>query len=244
MATQDIDELLQSYTEAQLAQVKLEARIDRSHKLLYVHLPDRTIVYDHAASEALQQRVWFTLAGGVGELAPYTARNFVWCYDRWFCGSTVFLPVVDTLTTESGEFLLTEDGFTTIGATSPDAAFIGYLDDRISTQWGQKVRWEFSTPIVYNESRGAIFQEMELVSLTGRVALGENPQITTSYSLDGVTWGQDHSISIGSTGDRLKRLVWWRQGFMRDRRIQRFRGDSDAHLAVLRLEARLEPLSV
>ena len=244
IATQDIDTLLQTYTEAQLAQVKLEARLDRSHKLLYVHLPDRTVVYDHAASEVLQQRVWFTLIGGVLETSPYPARNLVWCYDKWFVGSTSFLPVIDTLTTESGESLLTEDGFYTIAATSADAAFIGYLDDRISTQWGTKARWEFSTPIVYNESRGAIFQELELVSLTGRVAIGENPQITTSYSLDGLTWGQDHTISIGTTGDRLKRLVWWRQGFMRDRRIQRFRGDSDAHLSVLRLEARLEPLSV
>ena len=243
VATQDIDELLQSYTEAQLSQVKLEARLDRSHKLLYVHLPDRTIVYDHAASEALQQRVWFTLVGGMSEVEPYPARNFVWCYDRWLCGSLVQIQQVGSLTTEGGDILVTESGLD-IGVVSTPSYAIGYLDDRISALWGEKCRWEFSTPIVYNESRGAIFQEMELVSLTGRVALGENPQITTSYSLDGVTWGQDHSISIGSTGNRLKRLVWWRQGFMRDRRIQRFRGDSDAHLAVLRLEARLEPLTV
>ena len=213
IATQDIDLLLQTYTEAQLAQVKLEARIDRSHKLLYVHLPDRTIVYDHAASEALQQRVWFTLISTVAETAAYRARNAVWCYDKWIVGDT-------------------------------QAPRVGYFDRSVSTQWGDKARWEFSCPIVYNESRGAIFQEMELVSLTGRVTVGKNPQITTSYSLDGVTWSQDQTISIGTTGDRLKRLVWWRQGFMRDRRVQRFRGDSDSHISVLRLEARLEPLSV
>jgi hypothetical protein len=39
--------------------------------------------------------------------------------------------------------------------------------------WGQQVRWEFGTLIVYNESNGAIFNEMELVSLTGSIVLGE-----------------------------------------------------------------------
>lgn len=213
VATQDIDELLSTYTEAQLAGVKLESRLYRSHKLLYVHLPDRTIVYDHSASEALQQRVWFTLVSTLAGEAQFRARNMVWCGGRWMVGD-------------------------------PAAARLGYFTDTLGSHWGDRVRWEFSTPIVYNESRGAIFHELELVSLTGRVALGTNPQITTSYSLDGMTWSQDRTIAAGTTGNRLKRLVWWQQGFMRDRRVQRFRGDSDAHLAVMSLEARLEPLSV
>ena len=74
-------------------------------------------------------------------------------------------------------------------------------------------------------------------------SLGANPQITTSYSLDGLSWSQDRSISAGGLGDTKKRLVWMRQGFMRNWRVQRFRGDSDAHLSFLRLEARMEPLA-
>jgi hypothetical protein len=50
-----------NYTEAQLSLVKLEARNDRAHQHLYIHLPDRTLVFDAAASEALQDPVWFTL---------------------------------------------------------------------------------------------------------------------------------------------------------------------------------------
>jgi hypothetical protein len=97
--------------------------------------------------------------------------------------------------------------------------------------------------IVYNESNGAIFNELELVSLTGRVALGINPMISTSYSFDGESWSQDRSISIGATGNTAKRLVWLRQGHMRNWRIQRFRGDSQAHLSFVRLEAQIEPLA-
>jgi hypothetical protein len=213
LATQDIDLLLQTYTEAQLAQVKVEARIDRAHQLLYVHLPDRTLVYDHAASQALNQRVWWTLTGGVDGFAQYPMRSLVWCYDKWIVGHTT-------------------------------TAQVGYLNRTLGSQWGAKARWEFSTPLVYNESKGAIFHELELVALPGRVALGINPQISTSYSTDGSSWSQDRFISVGTTGDTRKRLVWFQLGSMESFRVQRFRGDTDAHVSFLRLEARLEPLEV
>ena len=106
------------------------------------------------------------------------------------------------------------------------------------------VGWDFGTEILYNEGRGAIFHEMELVSLTGRQALGSNPTIWTQYTTDGVTWSQEKQISLGTTGDRAKRLCWFRQGSMRNWRAQRFRGTSDAHMSVTRLELKLEPLAV
>jgi hypothetical protein len=212
ISTQEIDDLLMTYTEAQLALVKLEARNDRAHQHLYVHLPDRTIVYDHSASQVLEQVVWFTLTSTLVGFSQYRARNLVWCYDKWLVGD-------------------------------PQSSAIGYMVKDIGSHWGQRVRWEFGTPIVYNESNGALFQELELVTLTGRAALGTNPQITTSYSLDGLSWSQDRTISAGGLGETKKRLVWLRQGFMRSWRIQRFRGDSEAHLSFMRLEARLEPLA-
>jgi hypothetical protein len=104
------------------------------------------------------------------------------------------------------------------------------------------VRWEFGTLIVYNESNGAIFNELELVSLTGSVVLGKNPQISTSYSLDGKAYSQEKFIAVGTIGSN-KRLAWFQQGHMRNWRIQRFRGDSDAHVSFIRLEAQIEPLA-
>jgi hypothetical protein len=49
ISTKEIDEVLTDYTEVQLATVKLEARNDRNHQHLYVHLPDQTIVFDFTA---------------------------------------------------------------------------------------------------------------------------------------------------------------------------------------------------
>lgn len=212
ISTQEIDDLLLTYTEAQLAQVKLEARNDKAHQHLYIHLPDRTIAYDAAASQALEQQVWFTLSTSVVGFAQYRARNFVWAYDKWLVGD-------------------------------PQSSNIGYMVQDISSHWGQIVRWEFGTLVVYNEGKGALFNQLELVSLTGRVALGVDPIITTSYSADGMTWSQDRPIRAGTTGNTNKRLCWFQQGHIRNWRIQRFRGDSQAHLSFVRLEAQIEPLA-
>jgi hypothetical protein len=241
LATQDVDLLLQTYTEAQLATVKLETRIDRAHKLLYVHLPDRTLVYDHAASQALQMRIWFTLTSATAGFSQYDVRNLVWAYDKWLVGASPLLGQDSLLLAETGDVIITEGGEDlSVGVYG----FAGYLDRKISSQWGEKTRWEFVTPIVYNESKGAIFHELELVALPGRVTVGSNPTISTSYSTDGMSWSQDRFIGAGKTGDTRKRLVWFQQGNMESIRMQRFRGDSDAHISFLRLEARLEPLNV
>ena len=212
ISTQEIDEILLQYTEEQLATVKLEARNDRAHEHLYVHLPDRTVVFDAAASQALQDLVWFNLTSTVVGFAQYRARNMVYAYDKWLVGD-------------------------------PQSNNIVYLVDTVGSHWGEQVRWEFGTLIVYNEGKGALFHQMELVSLTGRVALGVDPQISTSYSVDGLSYSQEKFIKVGTIGNTSKRLSWFQQGHMRNFRIQRFRGDSDSHISLARLEAKIEGLA-
>ena len=212
ISTQEIDMLLLNYTEAQLEQVKLEARNDRTHQHLYVHLPDKTLVFDAAASQELGQPVWFLLTSSLVGFSKFRAQNFVWCYDRWLVGD-------------------------------PTTSNVGYFVNNVSTHYGMKVRWEFATTIIYNEGRGAIVTNLELVGLTGSVAFGLDPTINTSYSTDGQNWSQQKIIKAGKLGERAKRLVWFQQGWMRNWRIQRFQGTSDAHIAVARLEAQIEPLA-
>ena len=124
----------------------------------------------------------------------------------------------------------------------PLSSAIGEMTTSTPRHWGQDVRWEFNTRIGYNEGMGAIFHELELVALTGNVDLGANPTISTSYSVDSETWSMPRFIRVGTIGDRLKRLVWFRQGNMRQWRIQRFQGTTAARLTIARLEAKLEPL--
>ncbi len=212
IATDEIDTELAEYTEAQLADVLVEARVDGSHEWLYVHLPDKTLAYDGAASKELGVPVWFTLTSSVVGDAQYRAQGHVYCYNKWIVGD-------------------------------PQVARVGYLTNELSSHYGAVNGWEFSTQIVYNESRGAVFHSLELVSLTGRIA-GVDPVIWASYSLDGVEWSAEQSRKAGKYGERNRRIAWLQNGFMRDRRIQKFRGTSDAHIAIARLEANVEPLNV
>lgn len=213
LSTREIDVILEGYTEAELASSVMEARAFKGHQLLYLHLPDRTIVYDAAASSVVGQPVWHELTSSMVGKGAYRARNFIWCEDAWICGD-------------------------------PTGTAIGVMDDTISTHYGDKIGWEFSTGIVYNEGRGALFSMLELIGMPGRVALGANPVIWTSYSIDGELWSQERACAVGRQGDRTRRITWLRQGMMRNWRIQKFRGTSDAHVSAARLEVQLEPLNV
>jgi hypothetical protein len=128
-------------------------------------------------------------------------------------------------------------------AGDPFGLQIGKLTDTVGSHYGDTVAWEFSTPVAYNESRGVQVHELELVALAGDVAVGDDPMIGTSYTLDGETWSPVRYIRAGQIGERRKRLVWDRQGGFRNWRVQKFQGDSKAHLSFARLEARFEPLA-
>jgi hypothetical protein len=212
IATREIEEVLQEYTEAELATAFLEERVDKAHTFLIVHLPRHTLVFDGAGSQATSQAVWFTLSSTLVGDGMWNACTCIWAYDRW-------------------------------NVCHPTTNQFGYLDSSISTHWGETVGWEFGTLIVYNSGQGAIFHDIELVSLTGSTAFGVDPTIWTQYSNDGVTWSAEKPIRAGKTGERNKRLMWLQQGHMRNMRMQRFRGTSDAHVAVAALEARVEPLA-
>jgi hypothetical protein len=212
IATREIDQILLTYTEAELALSVVESRVDKGHQHLLIHLPDRTLVYDLAGSAAVQEPLWFVLSSSIVDFSKYRARNLVWCYDKWLCGD-------------------------------PTSSSFGFMTDEVSTHYGDMVRWEFGTTIIYNEGRGAVFHELELVCLPGRVEFGKDPSISTSYSTDGEVWSQQKFVQAGKQGERNKRLTWFQQGVMNNWRIQRFQGTSDAHVSIARLEAQLEPLA-
>lgn len=212
ISTREIDTLLGNYEEITLTAIHVETRAADFSKLLYIHLPDYTLVYDAAASKLLQQPIWTILSSSLLGVGKYRARNFVWAYNAWIVGD-------------------------------PDSNDLGYCSPSISSHYGAPIGWSFFTPIIYNGGAGAIFNELELVCLTGRVDLGITPTIWTAYSTDGVTWSQEKPRLVGTIGDTLKRIKWFQQGFMHNWRVQYFRGTSDARLAIARLEIKLEALN-
>ncbi|UOF77239.1 phage stabilization protein [Caudoviricetes sp.] len=213
LSTREIDTILATYTSSELEDAILEARSIKGQDFLYIHLPNETLVYDNATSQLLEQSVWFTLTTSVYGNAMYQARNFVYCYDKWIVGNPV--------------------------ATNT----LGYMNETTSSHYDSLISWEFGTQIIYNEGRGAIFHELELVALTGRYNLNDAPIVWTSYSLDGANWSQEKACYPGARGNFNQRIMWLQQGTMRNFRIQKFRGTSDNYTSFLRLEARLEALN-
>lgn len=213
LSTREIEQILKGYGESVLADVLMETRLVDAHQFLYLHLPDKTLVYDGAASAALESPVWFVLTSGAIFDAQYRAKNFVYAYDKWLVGD-------------------------------PASTNVGVMVSDKSSHYGNVVGWSFGTNIAYNESRGAVFHDIELVALTGNAKFGDDPTIWTSYSKDGKNWSAEMPRQAGKWGETQKRINWLQQGTMRNFRIQRFRGTSDCHMSFLRLEARVEALNV
>jgi hypothetical protein len=124
----------------------------------------------------------------------------------------------------------------------PTSAILGQTTDTVSTHYGSAIGWEFGTTMLYNEGNDAILLEKELVGLPGRAAFGADPVVWGSHSFDGETWSRERPVRAGVQGDRARRLAWRLDGRIRNYRIEKFRGTSDAHLPVIRLEVKVEPL--
>lgn len=217
IATREVETRLAAYTEEELASSEVEARADKLHQHLMIHLPNETMVYDLAASVAAGESVWFFLSTGVigsnDEPAAYRARHFTWCYGKWLCGDTA-------------------DGR------------IGYVDETVITQYGEIASGRFDTMFLYNEGRGAIVWSLELVGTTGRAPAAESPTVFHSYTVDGLNWSQERQASMGTTGQTTKRVVFDDCGCIESIRGERFRTANKTPISWARLEATLEPLNV
>lgn len=213
ISTDEVDKIINAIPAPLLQFVVIEATTGADQNRIYVHLPDRTMVYDQSTSQAASEPIWTTLSSSIEGLRPYRARNFIWQNGRWVVGD-------------------------------PEGRRLGYLDPTTGHHWGELVTWEFDTSIIYNEGRGAIVHELELVTLAGRVDLGSDPVVETMWSPDGRVWSQPRAIRAGGRGETLRRLRWLMQGMLSHWRIQRFRGSSAAHCSFARLEATIEPLAV
>ena len=125
----------------------------------------------------------------------------------------------------------------------PISEKLGYFIETEGHHYEALVTWGFSTKFMYNESRGAIFNELELVALTGEIEAGKSPTIYVEWTDDGRIYSQKQRIAAGESGDRANRLRWFQLGAMAAWRGFNFGGSSDAHLTFARLEGQLEPLA-
>jgi len=174
------------------------------------------------------------------------APDVTFAYDA-AASAVVEEPAWHLLSSSIGSGPLRARGYVLVGnqwiAGDPLGSRIGVMDSGVMTHYGAQLDWEFVVPAIYNEGNPAIIHELELVALPGRVALGADPVIWTSFSSDGAGWSREVAVRAGKIGQTDKRIVWLDQGLVEHWRVQRFRGTADANLSFARLEARIEPLN-
>lgn len=124
-----------------------------------------------------------------------------------------------------------------------ETANFGVLTEDISSHWGEKIQWRFTTPLLYADTRGGIIHEMELVALTGSVQIETDASITTRHTLDGEIYSNPKTTPIGRRGERAKRIAWRRMGKMDVYRSQQFSGTSDAHATFAKVVLEVEALA-
>lgn len=179
--------------------------------------------------------------GGLSQLLVHLPTT-TWVY-HWSASQLLDVPVWSKLqggAAASKPYVARH--FTLIGTEwwcgTTDA--IGVVDSSVATVFGQPVGFQFDTPLLYNEGRGAIINALEVIPLDG---FGTATSVNVSYTDDGRTWSNERSFISGAVGERGKRMQWRRLGKFRRWRGFRFRGVANAPIGFTRLDADLEPLN-
>ena len=212
ISTPEIDQFLGQLTTAQQIAIEVESIVDRDEQRLLIHLPDKTLVYNYAASKANQAPVWHIQASGVNADQAYAARHFVRLNNAWIGGDP------------SGR--------------------LGFLSDGLETQFGDPVGWMFNTTLLWNQGHGGIIKVVELFGLTGRGTESGDPTMFLSLTQDGITYGQERAIAMGSLGQYSKRMQWRPKTRFANYVGLKFRGTSAGIASFARLEVDVEPLYV
>ncbi len=104
----EIEKRISTYTEDELALCLLETRKLDDHEFLYLHLPAETWVYDVIGSAKFQKPIWFSLHSDAETVGNYRAKNFVFCFNQWFCGDKTTFNIgllTTTVTTQYDEIV-------------------------------------------------------------------------------------------------------------------------------------------
>lgn len=95
----ELDDDLASLTDAELAAVWLEARVEKDEQRLNIHLPDRTWSFSSRVSEKSSVKTWCQYVTGTGTSGAYEGRGLVNAYGHWIVGSSAGkVGILDTST--------------------------------------------------------------------------------------------------------------------------------------------------
>lgn len=215
ISSAEVDQVLRSYTEAQLADCHIETRVEDKRQTLLIHLPDQTLAYDGAMSQVVGEPIWYTLGSSKVEQAQYRAQGLVWCDDRWVFGDpqSSVLGVYDRTTDRHYSQPIGWE-FGTVALYSEDRNVI--VHELLLTALPGRAPLG-ADPVVWHS-----------YSRSGRAG----------------DFGQERPSKAGKTGETATNIQWRRCGFARSWRVERFRGVDTGPVAFAKIEAEVEVLNV
>lgn len=122
VSTREVDKIIAQYTEEELSDAYLEARVEDGYSFLYVHLPNETLMFNETLAQSNGiDTAWSILKSGHGS-APWRGIHGVFepRLSKWVYGDRQGLR-------------------------------FGTLEDNITTQYGEVAEWVLYTPFMYLE---------------------------------------------------------------------------------------------
>lgn len=180
LATRRVQQLLRTYTDAELALTYIEPLKFDGHDGIMIHLLRDTLFYDHAASDA-QNRRWTILQTGF-QFMPYRGIYHLNRNNQFTAGDKQNGSVSD---------------FTMDNA--------GHL--------GEATTFECYTPLMQQ------FRNQSLFDLQINTVPGYNSEfyrLAFSFTYDGKAYGQEKWIDFSNPGNRRRRVLSRRLGYIKD----------------------------
>jgi hypothetical protein len=204
----EVTKIINKYTEAQLEDAVLEARVSDGNKFLYVHLPCETLIYNHTVAErASKESAWTIIKTGLenDETNDFSWRGRFGVFDprvaKWIYGDT-------------------------------RENFLGELDDTIASQYGNDTECVCYTPIIPLRERS--ITNIEVDTIPGY----SSNDLTCSFSLsfDGTIFGKEWTSTISKQGNYNTRYIVRPREYVRDMFSLKYRFVSKDKMAFSQLE--------
>lgn len=143
VASKEVEEILASYTEAELVDMTMEIREERRSSFIQINLPKHTLLYNSTvAGQFGVDNAWAILKSDVTGDMTYRAINGVYdpVLNKWVYG----------------------DKFNTN---------IGYLNNNITTEYGSIVEWILYSAFIYLD--GVSIDELEMFTIPGKNSIND-----------------------------------------------------------------------
>lgn len=203
VASREVNEIINKYTESQLANAVLEARVSEDNKFLYVHLPCETLIYNHTVGQgAGKDNAWSYI---VTETPDQTDDDYSW---RGRFG--VFDPRVSKWI---------------YGDTK--TGLLGELDKTIGSQYDNQTECICYTPIIPLQEKS--ITQFELDTIPGFSS--KDLRCSFSISYDGTIYGREWSSLISRQGNYHTRYIVRPREYVRDMFSLKFRFTSTDKMA-------------